>query len=160
ERAIAILENAQTADPTRDDVRALLQERRAALDAERADARRRHELDLKIAAELARAKQTASHQDAIAILEQAARLDAARPDVRTALAERRGALDKEREEARRAKERAEQEAARRIKERDASIAAAIAKAERTSGHEAAIAILREAQALDPGRVDVRGLIKE
>ena len=50
----------------------------------------------------------------------------------------------------------EQEEAR---QRDEAIAAAIARAKAVTSHEEAIAILNEAQALDPARTDVRALLE-
>jgi len=106
------------------------------------EARERRE---QLAAALARARATASHAEAIAILEQAAALDPQHDELRAALSERRTALDREREEARLERERQER------------IAAAIRDAKRASGSEAALAILQRALADAPDHEELRAL---
>jgi serine/threonine protein kinase len=106
------------------------------------EARERRE---QLAAALARARATASHAEAIAILEQAAALDPQHQELRAALSDRRAALEREREEARRERERQER------------IASAIRDANRASGSEAALAILQRALAEAPDHEELRAL---
>ena len=134
EVAIKILEDALRRDPEHAELLALLTQRRTAWGEELGRARERRE---QVERGIDTAKQTASHEEAIAHLQQALGLEPAHAEAERLLTERRAALEREREEQRRAAERA------------MAIAAALAEAEATIGHEAAIAILRRAAALDP-----------
>jgi hypothetical protein len=141
--ALGILKEAQALDPTRADVRGLIDSRQAALDAEREEARRAAERQQKLSAAIAKASRTKSHEAAIAILEEAVALDPGDAGTRALLDERRAALARDREEA------------SRVKERQETIAAAVARAAATPSHEAAVAILNEALALDAQHAGAR-----
>jgi serine/threonine-protein kinase len=148
EAAIAILNDALALDSSRTDVRGLIGQRQSALEAERAEARRRQEIDEKVTSALESARRAMSHQDAVAILDEASRLDPARADVRKALAERQAALKREQEEVRIAKERAD------------AIDGAITKAGKTTSHAEAIQVLEGAAALDPAHAEVKARLAE
>ena len=141
--AIAILTEALGRDPGHAEITSALGARRTALED---DARRARERREKVAAALAKAAATPAHDAAIAVLNGAVALDPGNPDVRQALEARQAALGREQEEARRAREREER------------IASAIANAKKTTAHEGAIAILKEALALDPKNTTLRGLL--
>ncbi len=143
EAAIELLEAALKIDPANEDARRVLRERQKALDAAREQARRERERDEKIAGAIARAQQTSNHEQGIAILKEALALDKDRNDVRDLIVARDKALAQEREEA------------KRVRERNDRIAALLTKAKQTQAHDAAIAILKEALALDSARADVR-----
>ena len=128
--------------PTHAGLRAVLAERRDALDRERDEARHRRMLQEQIAAALARAEATPSHETAVSLLRDAVALDASHAGARTALDKRTEALEREREEARKVRARQEQ------------AAAALARARETTSHEAAIALLTEALARDPGDAEM------
>jgi Protein kinase domain len=141
--AIGVLSVALERDPGAPELERLLGERQAALEQQRREDRERLE---RLIAAIAQAGATASHADAVAMLEEAAPLGPENAELRAALGERRAALAREREEARRARERQER------------VAAAIAQAQRASSTPAAVAILQEAQALAPENEEVRGLL--
>jgi len=159
--AIDVLVAALERDAGHADLTAPLAERRALLEQQKREEQERREQQKReeqerreretrerreqLAAALARAGATASHAEAIAILEQAAALDPQHDELRAALSDRRTALDREREEARREQERQER------------IATAIRDAKRASGSEAALAILQRAMAEAPDHEELRGL---
>ena len=145
EAAIAILRQALTIDSDLSAVRQQLAEREAALEREQTAARLARERAEKIGAALASAKKTAAHAAAVTILEEALKLDPAHAEVKALLAERRAARD---EEARQAHERREK------------IVAAVAKANKTASHEAAIEVLEGALAIEPADGEVRRLLSE
>ena len=142
EAALAHLREALEIDPARADVAGLIAERERGIERERAEARLAREREAQIAEGLSRAAGEPSHASAIAILEPLVALGSGREDLREALETRRTALEHEREERRRA-----EELRRRV---DGLLAQAAA----TAGHEPAIALLREAGALDAGRADI------
>ena len=142
EAAIEHLRSALAVDPSRTDVSKLLADRQHALDVEREEARQARLREERIADGLKRAAAEASHEAAIAILEPLLPLGPDRQDLREALESRRIALDRQREEARRAGE------LRR------NVNALLSKAQNTADHEAAIGVLRQALELDPDRRDV------
>jgi serine/threonine-protein kinase len=144
--AIATLEAVQTLD-TEGEVQRLLADRRAALAREEENARRAREREAAIASALARAEQTASHQQAIKILEGALTLDQSNSSVQQLLALRREARQNELEEERRQNERRE------------GIARALERARRARSDDESIAILTEALALDPSHAELRAAIQ-
>jgi serine/threonine-protein kinase len=145
EAAIGILRRAQTLDKTHAAMREQLAAREAAFEREQAEARRARELAEKIAAAVAAAKRTAAHDAALAILEDALKLDPTNADVKALVAQRRAARD---EEARQARERREK------------AAALVAKAKGLASHEAAIEALESAIALEPADSEIRRLLGE
>lgn len=138
--AISILEDALKLDPAHADLKSLLARRRAARDDEARQARERRE---KVAAAVARAKGSPAHETAIEALQSALALEPTHAEAQALLTQRRMALERERE------------AARQAKEREDAIAAALAEAGATNGHEAAIGILRRALVLDEDHAGVR-----
>lgn len=145
EEALGRLEGALAIDPSNADVQRLLRERRAALEEEREARRRAEEREARIAAVVAQAQATDSHDKAVAILERALAVDAGDARLQTLLGERTAARDHEREELRQQRERA------------ATIAAALKQARRAASHEAALDILAEALALDPEHGEARAM---
>ena len=141
EDAIEWLREALAIDEGRDDVRARLSQRQAALDVEVEQRRLAQERDRKIADGIAQAA-VAPHDTAITMLEALLPLDPAREDVLRMLDERRQLLEREREEQ------------RRLAQLRARITDLCARAEATADHEAAIQLLTEAHELDPARADV------
>ena len=140
ETAVKILEGARQLDPAHAEVGRQLERRRAAWQEEQRQARERRE---KVAAAIVEANAASSHAAAIAALERAQALGPEDKEVGRLLAERRAALARE------------EEAARRAREREAAIAAAMAEADATPDHAAAIGILRRAVAIDAGHAAVR-----
>ena len=145
ETAIAILQKALAIDGDHTAVRQYLAERESALNRERTAAQLAKERAEKIGAALTSARKTPAHPAAIAILEEALKLDPAHAELNALLAERRGARD---EEARQARERREK------------VAAAVARASTAPSHETAIEALEGALAIDPGDGEVRRLLAE
>ena len=144
EAAIRMLAAALAHDPAHPELTRLLGERRAALEQqtreehERREQQKREERERRaqVATAIALAHSTPSHADAIAVLEQAAPLIPDHAGLRAALSDRQAALTREREEARREREREE------------GIAAAIHDAQRATNTEAALKLLEDA--LAPG----------
>ena len=140
--AIRVLTEAQALDPEDGDIRRSLSERRAAHDREQREARQAQERDAAIAAALATAAATDSHEAAVEILEHIAlTLDPAHTEVQQQLAVRRAARDRAGGKARARGPRADRRSAQT----------------REAHHidEHAIAILREAQAQDPSHQQLR-----
>jgi serine/threonine-protein kinase len=135
--AITMLKRALAADAAHPGLQAALATREDALRQEEAAEREARARAQKITAALTAAEQARSHQDAVKILDEALGLEPGHPQVTRALAERRTALARE------------EEAARQAREREAASAAALAQAEKTTGHAAAIKILKLALATDP-----------
>ena len=142
EAAIEHLRSALAVDPSRTDVSKLLADRQHALDVEKEEARQARLREERIVDGLKRAAAEASHDAAIAILEPLLPVGPDRLDLREALESRRTALDRQREEARRADELRQQ------------VNGLLSKAKNTSDHEAAISVLRQALQLHAGRTDV------
>jgi tetratricopeptide (TPR) repeat protein len=150
EAAIDVLAAALEHDPGHADLTDRLAGRRASLEQQKQEERERREREARerreqVAAAITRARTTASHAEAIAILEQAAALDPRHDELRAVLSDRRAALEREREEARRERAREER------------IAAAIRDAKRAPGSEAALAILQRALVEAPDHEELRGL---
>ena len=141
--AVTILTEASALDPGNTEVRQQLAARQKALDREREEARLAKQRQERISAALARADKSASHEDAVTILREASALDPAHAGVQQQLAARQKALDRERE------------AARLAQEREKQIADALKRADKAASHEAAVAILTEASAIDPANSQVR-----
>jgi hypothetical protein len=142
EAAIEHLRSALAVDPSRTDVSKLLADRQHALDVEKEEARQARLREERIADGLKRAAAETSHDAAIAILEPLLAVGPDRLDLREALESRRTALDRQREEARRADELRQQ------------VNGLLNKAKNTPDHEAAISVLRQALELHAGRTDV------
>ena len=142
EIALGHLREAIALDPARRDVAELLTQRERALEQEREDARQAREREQAISDGLARAAGEASHDAAIAILASLTPLGPDRQDLREALEARRAALERQRE------------AMRHAEERRHRIDTLLDQATRTPEHDAAVALLKEARALDPERADV------
>jgi tetratricopeptide (TPR) repeat protein len=142
EAAIEHLRSALAVDPSRTDVSKLLADRQHALDVEKEEARQARLREERIADGLKRAAAETSHDAAIAILEPLLAVGPDRLDLREALESRRTALDRQREEARRAEELRQQ------------VNGLLNKAKNTPDHEAAISVLRQALELHAGRTDV------
>ena len=143
EAAIGILRRALAIDKNHAAVRDQLAAREAAFEREQAEARRARELAEKIAAAVATSRRTAAHDAALGILEDALKLDPANAEIKALIAERRTARD---EEARQARERREK------------ANALIAKAKGLASHEAAIAALESAVALEPADAEIKRLL--
>jgi hypothetical protein len=142
EAAIEHLRSALAVDPSRTDVSELLADRQHALDVEKEEARQVRLREERIADGLKRAAAETSHDAAIAIPEPLLAVGPDRLDLREALESRRTALDRQREEARRADELRQQ------------VNGLLNKAKNTPDHEAAISVLRQALELHAGRTDV------
>jgi tetratricopeptide (TPR) repeat protein len=141
--ALEVLREAQRLEPESEDVRAAIVKREAALEHERELERRARERREQIAAALAKARQTKSHDAAVALLAEALRLDPQHVELRQAFNERQAALERERQ-------------ARLAREREQRIAQAIKGARDLPSHDAAIALLREVQQqLDPDHQELR-----
>ena len=147
EAAIGILHEALKRDSEQAELRQALKEREALLAHQREQERLAREREERIAAIIANAKGLASHEAALALLRDAQRIDPNHPELRLVVEQREAAFSREQEET------------RRIRERENKIAGVIAKAERTGHHEAAIAILNEAVALDPDNAEAKRLIE-
>ena len=143
EAAIGILRRALAIDKNHAAVRDQLAAREAAFEREQAEARKARELAEKIAAAVATSRRTAAHEAALGILEDALKLDPANAEIKALIAERRTARD---EEARQARERREK------------ANALIAKAKGLASHEAAIAALESAVALEPADAEIKRLL--
>ncbi|HTL50257.1 MAG TPA: protein kinase, partial [Steroidobacteraceae bacterium] len=146
EAALAVLQRALEIDSTRRDVSEMIESRRAALTAERDEAKRAAQRQERIAAALATAKTAPTHDAAIAVLREAVAIDPNHLDARQALAERVEARERELEAA---AQRAAEEQARQAREREERAAAALAEAAATPAHDAAVAILQRACTVDP-----------
>jgi len=147
EAAIGILHEALKRDSEQAELRQALKGREALLAHQREQERLARERQERIASIIANAKGLASHEAALALLRDAQRIDPNHPELRLVVEQREAALSREQEET------------RRIRERENKIAGVIAKAERTGHHEAAIAILNEAVALDPDNAEAKRLIE-
>ena len=145
EAAIGILRRALAIDRNHAAVRDQLAAREAAFEREQAEARKARELAEKIAAAVATSRRTAAHDAALGILEDALKLDPANAEIKALIAERRTARD---EEARQARERREK------------ANALIAKAKGLASHEAAIAALESAVALEPADAEIKRLLSD
>ncbi len=111
EAAVVILTEALSLDPSHEGLRGQLKTRQVALEQERAAVRAAQERQQKIAAALARAEQTPSHEVAVAILTEVLALDPSHKGLRRQLEVRQAALEQERADARAARERQEKTAA-------------------------------------------------
>ena len=120
-----------------------LEARRKALEEDTRRARERRE---QIRGGSGQGNRDAAHDAAIVILDAAVAVEPGNADVRHALEARQAALAREQDEARRAREREER------------IASAIARAKKMTGHEEAIAIIREGLALDAKNATLRALL--
>ena len=146
--AIAILKEAQLIDPGRDDLRLAMEQREVALAHQREQERLARERQERIAGAIAKAQRTESHEAAIAILTEALERDSEQPELRQALKEREALLTQQREQERLARERQEQ------------IAAVITNAKGVASHDAALALLRSAQRIDPNHPELRLVIEQ
>ena len=145
EAAIEALESAIALEPADPDIKRLLGERQAALAREREAARLAKEREAAVAAAIARAAKTDSHEAAVEILEGALKLEPSNGQLQKLVGERRTARDRQREEERKAAERRER------------VATAIKKAKAASSNESAVALLKDALALDPDNREARAL---
>jgi serine/threonine-protein kinase len=145
EAAIEALESALALEPADPEIKRLLGDRQATLAREKEAARLAKERAAAVAAAIARAAKTDSHEAAVEILEGALKLEPANTQVQKLLGERKAARDRQREEERKAAERREK------------VATAIKKAKAAASHEAAIAALKEALALEPDHREARTL---
>ena len=146
--AIGLLQEALTLGPGHSDVKQALQARKTALQQQQEERRRVEQKAARVATALQQADATDSDEEALRILTEALAVDEADPQVRTALDKRQAAYDRKREEE-----------ARRLDELRRSIDALLAKAETTRDHEAAIGLLQDALARDPGRSDVKQVLQ-
>ena len=144
--AVAILEQAALLDPGHAELRAALSDRQATLAREREEARRERERQERIAAAIRDAQRATNTEAALELLEAALALAPEHQELRQLVATTEARLAREREEA------------RKLRERQARVAALLAQVKTTASHERAIELLREILSLEPGHRESQDLL--
>jgi serine/threonine-protein kinase len=139
--AVAALRDAVRIDPDHVEARRALDAREADLAREEEAARQARERTAAVTRALQAARSGSSHERALAVLQTALELDPDHEEAKRLYAEHEAALQAERERVRK-------------------VTALIATAQRSSTHDAAIAALREALALDGANKEARRLLDE
>jgi tetratricopeptide (TPR) repeat protein len=157
DEALAMADSALRLDRASADARALRQRVQEAIDArtarERVEAERRAR-EARVAQLIEKAQETRAHDQAIRLLREALGIDATNGQVPALIAERERAQEAERvraEEERRAAE---------LRAREARVTQLLDKARKTSPHDQAIRIIREALEIDAGHGQAQALLAE